>query len=695
MTIISKPKPVGLSDPSVLRKTQQNLAQAAELAKGKPTLTNNGQELILPSTTVAVSNSTVSATTSANNQPSDTVTVYSTPGNIFVSSIDQTVRSTTINQVGVSSIISGNNITISSTGNNGTGGVTINATASASLGNVTFDDINIIGTGNLHLQPDPANTGSYLDIFLTSGPDLHLVASASANLILGKDNQANVMTSWDGNVYIQSWDTGTGNVGGVWTFGGDGTTIFPTLTTQRGDNPSGTITGQTLLFGDTTQEAIISTPDGIEAFPNSQRLVINPGEGYGAYEGGDIYLWAGRGGNASGSGGDIKIRGGQGGANTSGGSGGDGGYIRIEAGDAPSTGGYPGYINITGGYSNNVGGDVNLTGGQGNVTGGIAKIYGGYGTATGGNVDIWGGASGNGQANEGHVNIQTGGNTWTFAADGNLTLPDATVQSTAWTGITGFGEGFSLTAADKIVTNKLYSTNLTQPTQHYRLELDTNGVVHLPDQSIINGATLKTVPGNYAGITAGPASPAGKDEDSWVWVDKDGAWISTKESTTAYTWHFDNDGNLTLPGNIVMNDGINGTISSEGNVNVSANTNVWEFSSDGNLTLSDLGVIWDNGGLTTLQAGTDGAQIGSNDGQSYVIANTSGTYMQTLADSTNNIWTFALSGGYAPPILLAPPGTPVAGTYYTADGISWDPATKSGVVPYPVFYDGVAYQSLY
>ena len=372
MAIISKPKPVGLSDPSVLRKTQQNLAQAAELAKGKPTLTNNGQELILPSTTVAVSNSTVSATTSANNQPSDTVTVYSTPGNIFVSSIDQTVRSTTINQVGVSSIISGNNITISSTGNNGTGGVTINATASASLGNVTFDDINIIGTGNLHLQPDPANTGSYLDIFLTSGPDLHLVASASANLILGKDAGANVMTSWNGNVYIQSWD--------------------------------------------------------------------------------------------------------------------------------------------------------------------------------GSNASIW---------------------------------------------------------------------------------------------------------------------------------------------------TFDNDGNLTLPGNIVMNDGINGTISSEGNVNVSANTNVWEFGSDGNLTLSDLGVIWDNGGLTTLQAGTDGAQIGSNDGQSYVIANTSGTYMQTLADSTNNIWTFALSGGYAPPILSAPPGTPVAGTYYTADGISWDPATKSGVVPYPVFYDGVAYQSLY
>ena len=106
--------------------------------------------------------------------------------------------------------------------NSGNGG------GNANTGNVTFDNINIIGTGNLHLQPDPANTGSYLDIFLTSGPDLHLVASAAANLILGKDDGANVMTSWNGNVYIQSWtrDFPT-HVGGVWTFGYDGNLTAP------------------------------------------------------------------------------------------------------------------------------------------------------------------------------------------------------------------------------------------------------------------------------------------------------------------------------------------------------------------------------------------------------------------------------------------------------------------------------------
>ena len=112
-----------------------------------------------------------------------------------------------------------------------------------------------------------------------------------------------------------------------------------------------------------------------------------------------------------------------------------------------------------------------------------------------------------------------------------------------------FGEGFSLTSSDKIVTNKLYSTNETQSTQHYRLTLDTNGVVHLPDESIINGATLKTVPGNYAGITAGPV---GKDEDSWVWVDNDGTWIATDYSNNAFTWKFDNNGKLTLPGLLTL-----------------------------------------------------------------------------------------------------------------------------------------------
>jgi len=101
----------------------------------------------------------------------------------------------------------------------------------------------------------------------------------------------------------------------IWTFNRAGQTVFPYMDVARGDNPSGNITGYAMVMGDGTGEAIISTPDGnINGTWSSQRLVINPGKGGDGTsgEGGDIYLWAGRGGDQSGSGGDIKIRGGQG-----------------------------------------------------------------------------------------------------------------------------------------------------------------------------------------------------------------------------------------------------------------------------------------------------------------------------------------------------------------------------------------------
>lgn len=388
----------------------------------------------------------------------------------------------------------------------------------ANTGNVTFDNINVIGTGNLNLQPDPANSGSYLDIFLSSGPDIHIVASASANLILGKDDQSNVMTSWDGNVYIQSWDSNTNTQGGVWTFDSNGTlttpgnltidsfgqitaapnnvvsilangvsggflvdyygntnadantsggeialnggpnveltiglssdsgngsasrvwryntagqTSFPILTTQRGDTTSSTITGYTLLGGTGDYEFVLSTPNGITGIDNSQRLVINPGAGRDGTsgEGGDIYLWAGRGGSGDlansiggGSGGDVKIRGGQGMA------GGEGGYIRIEAGNGDnqnSPGGYPGFIEITAGQGGNTapGGYVRILAGTGDIIGGDANISAGTGlNGPGGNVNITAGGSGNGLAEYGNVYVHAGANTWTFDNTGNLVI---------------------------------------------------------------------------------------------------------------------------------------------------------------------------------------------------------------------------------------------------------------------------------
>jgi hypothetical protein len=60
-----------------------------------------------------------------------------------------------------------------------------------------------------------------------------------------------------------------------------------------------------------------------------------------------------------------------------------------------------------------------------------------------------------------------------------------------------------------------------------------------------------------------------------------------------------------------------------------------------------------------------------------------------------NFWRFLADGGLYSASLSDPPDSPSTGAFYVADGTSWDPASKSGAVPYPVFYDGASYHALY
>ena len=251
------------------------------------------------------------------------------------------------------------------------------------------------------------------------------------------------------------------------------------------------------------------------------------------------------------------------------------------------------------------------------------------------------------------------GDLWYDTTDGRLyiyfdsTWVDASPVDGVGSGgisITDFGEGFSLAASNKIVTNKLYSTNETQSTQHYRLELDTNGVVVLPDQSVINGATLRVVPGtgelNYAALAAG--SDSNHPEKTWIWVDTNGAWVSTDSYATNNTWKFQNDGKFILPvgGDIVASDGVTSVLGggastgditfdnskltsstsqnflnldgtgevglvtvSTNNIHIRTdfndNNNHWQFGSDGNLTLPEGGDIVDSNGDTVLGGSPD------------------------------------------------------------------------------------------
>jgi len=432
----------------------------------------------------------------------------------------------------------------------------------ANTGNVTFDNINIIGDGNLHLQPDPNNNGAFLDIYLTGGPDIH-IAKTDANVILGSDTSANVTVGTNGNVLIQA-STGTAR---TWTFDSTGSTIFPTLTTQRGDNPSGTITGQTLLFGDATQEAVITTPDGSNTDGiNSQRLVINPGKGEDSNggEGGDIYLWAGRGGDNSGSGGDVKIRGGFAPAD------GTGGYIRMDGGESQGQGA-PGFIEITGGQGGNTtGGYVQITGGVGgNGRGGSVDLYGGFGLAgPGADVTITGGGSANGLAEYGNVNINAGASSWQFDNTGNLTLPGNTFAiryanntpvSTSTQGTTGAQGTQGTTGSQGTTGAGTQGTNGAQGTQGTTGSQGTTGA----GTQGTNGAqgtqgTTGSQGTNGAQGTQGTNGSQGTTGSQGTQgttgsLSSTGNIVGSQANVTlvagSYSTVFDNTGNLTLPGN--------------------------------------------------------------------------------------------------------------------------------------------------
>jgi hypothetical protein len=288
-------------------------------------------------------------------------------------------------------------------------------------------------------------------------------------------------------------------------------------------------------------------------------------------------------------------------------------------------------------------------------------------------------------SDNGNISIHTNTHNWSFNSNGSLTFPDTSIQYTAYTGtafpsqtgnsgkflttngtgtlswatvsggtggglsISDFGRGFTNTLdAGKITTSKLYNrpANLAL-NNHFVLEVTNGGVVILPDQSSINGATLKTVPGNYAGITAGPV---GKDEDSWVYVDNDGAWIATKYSTDAFTWKFDNNGNTTFPNGIKFDN-------SEGNTFALDSTTI------SSINLRDdqgRGFYTDNGGFIVRGNGTYGWTFGTDGtttfpGSLTVEPNNNSPIFRTnndfniITDGTGNTWTFDSSGNLTLP----------------------------------------------
>ena len=179
----------------------------------------------------------------------------------------------------------------------------------------------------------------------------------------------------------------------------------------------------------------------------------------------------------------------------------------------------------------------------------------------------------------------------------------------------------------------------------YTTSLGANGVLTLPDGSIINGSTIRGVAGtgelNYTGITIGPNS--NDAEKTWMWVDHANAYISTNNA--ANTWTFGNDGTLTFPDSTVQSTAWTGSVSSLVNgahelvLNVSGATPYVTFpaADGGNVIIQGNQIGAEGSGAASL------ATLSSAESDVRLSANATG------AGAARKDWTFGTDGSLTLP----------------------------------------------
>ena len=226
------------------------------------------------------------------------------------------------------------------------------------------------------------------------------VGSYQNSTFIGNDDfdNTNVLSLRSGDAtYITTNLRENGNY--QWAFGTDGSLAFPVLSSN-----ARTGSGDNLQFAKgAASQKIISTQNADADITTVERLVVAGGDSYydsNAHEwfgeGGDIYLWAGKGAN----GGDIKVDAG----NALGLNGDEGGTIKIRGGSSDTGNG----------------GFLELSSGNGAQNGGTISITSGYGQNTGGDISIT--AQFGGETN-GKITLQAGSNPWTFNPDGTFKTP--------------------------------------------------------------------------------------------------------------------------------------------------------------------------------------------------------------------------------------------------------------------------------
>jgi hypothetical protein len=399
-------------------------------------------------------------------------------------------------------------------------------------------------------------------------------------------------------------------------------------------------------------------------------------------DGGDIILLAG--GTLTGSGGDITI---QAGSNSS---------------EALGESDHGGDITIVGGLSTNgEGGNTLIKGGNSvNATGGNLTVDSGTGVSTpfNGNLNI-------GTSNAKGINIGNTNSTTTFA--GIVQFPTALIAN-------------NLTADDSIsITTAVGDGNAISIGP-----AGTNTFINLTADNIRFFGPVTTTIEADGGIV-GDIEGSVFADDSTLLVDSVNSLLRGNIDNGASGTI--NTGFLTVGTEIKasrienLSPGITDLdISFEGTVDIEAGTNSGFGRS--NIVLDKLGTSYitittepinpaaENALVSINATASSGdVQIGtvaSNRGQIVNIYNAQieGTLSGSIVGSV-----FAEDSGvmidaanytmFSDALTLTPlnaaPLTPVAGMLVAADGVNWDPASKAGVLPYPVFYDGTAWNALY
>ena len=150
-------------------------------------------------------------------------------------------------------------------------------------------------------------------------------------------------------------------------------------------------------------------------------------------------------------------------------------------------------------------------------------------------------------------------------------------------------------------------------------------------------------------------------------------------------------------GNTVISD----TIKIEGNKISTINSNAnLDFSTNGTGVINLLEDVSLQGASTITGTSWKAnaasyVQLANNNIDNSVTVGDTGVIITTNGQFVSRNFSYTTEGGYQLPVLTAQPPVPVTNSFYLADGVFWDPATKAGAVAYPVFYDGAAFHALY